>query len=285
MTQVNEMTDLTDTHIADTSEPLVHNHPHYGPALPALQWVPAPRYLMRRDVILRIARNLTPGRFLEVGCGAGALLDDLTRLGFTAVGADQSPSALKIARALLADNPSAEARASCEGLEPESFDQLAAFEVLEHIEDDLEALSDWARYLKSGGALMVSVPAHPHRWNPADVWAGHYRRYTRSDLETLVRKAGFDVEQMHCYGFPVANIMERLSARIYARQTNERGGDDMGQYDRTNASGTDRSLLTRLWPFYSAWPATMLMRLIWRVQRMFLNGDRGIGYLVVARKT
>lgn len=279
------MTDTTETYMAPERAPLVQHHPHYGPALPDLHWVPAPRYLMRRDVILRLARTLTPGRFLELGCGAGALLDDLTRLGFTAVGADQSPSALRVAHALLNDNPNAEARASCEGLEEASFDQLAAFEVLEHIEDDLAALSDWARYLKPGGTLMVSVPAHPERWNPADVWAGHYRRYTRDDLQTLVRRAGFEVEQVQCYGFPIANIMERLSARIYARQTAERGGEDMDQDDRTSASGTDRSLLTRLWPYYSAWPASLAMRLIWRVQRLFLNGDRGIGYLVVARKT
>lgn len=270
--------------ISNPDQVEVLHHKHYGPALPDLQWVPAPRYIMRRDVILSIVDNLNRGRFLEIGCGAGGLLDDLSRLGFFTVGVDQSEKAQMIGATLLADSQNAEFRGTLEGLELESFDQLAAFEVLEHIEDDLAALTTWSRYLKKGGTLMVSVPAHPHRWNPADVWAGHFRRYTRSDLGKLAQDAGFEVEAIKCYGFPIANIMERLSARMYARQTMQRGGDDMGQDDRTNASGVDRSTLTRLWPIYSSWPASLAMRLVLKLQRLFLNSDRGIGYIVIARK-
>jgi SAM-dependent methyltransferase len=276
---------MTNTSLTATIRPdAVTRHRHFGLAIPALQWVPAPRYLMRRDVILGVAQRLDPGSFLEVGCGAGALLDDLAGMGFSTVGVDRSPSARRIATALLTETDNVEIRETCEGLAPESFDYLAAFEVLEHIEDDLTALSDWARYLKPGGGLLVSVPAHPERWNPADVWAGHYRRYRRKDLVDLVEKAGFEVEKIQCYGFPLANIMERLSARVYANQTRKRGGDEMNQDDRTSSSGSDRNLLARIWPIYSSFAGTLAMRLIWKAQRAFLNGDRGIGYLIVARK-
>jgi SAM-dependent methyltransferase len=276
--------DLADPHAVDAAPPPVERHGHYGPAMPSRQWVPAPRYLMRRDLILTLARDLTPGRLLEIGCGAGALLDDLTRLGFRTVGVDQSLSAYQKARAMLAGNSAAEVRMSCDGLPSGSFDYLAAFEVLEHIEDDAAALSGWARHLKPHGTLLISVPAHPDRWNAADEWAGHYRRYTRASLEALVREAGFEVVTVWSYGFPVANVMERLSAGIYARQTKKRGGDAMSQDDRTQASGTDRSTLTRLWPVYRSGPITLLMRMVWRVQRLFLRSNLGIGYLVLARR-
>lgn len=278
------MTDVFRNGLADNSAPTVTSHPHYGPALPNENWVPAPRYLMRRDVILRQARALHPGKILEMGCGAGALLSDLGKLGFTGVGVDQSASAQRIARMLHAERPEFSIGPSCDGLEVESFDHLAAFEVLEHIEDDLGALSDWSQYLKRQGTLMISVPAHPERWNPADVWAGHYRRYTRTCLEDLVRNAGYELVEIQSYGFPLGNIMERLGAGFYARQTKDRGGDEMDQNDRTEASGTDRGVLTRLWPFYSSWPAVVIMRIIWRVQAMFLGGDRGVGYFVIAKK-
>ncbi len=261
----------------------VIRHRHFGLAIPALQWVPAPRYLMRRNVILGLAQRLMPGRLLEIGCGAGALLDDLAGMGFSSVGVDKSTSARRIATAILDGTREVEIRETCQGLALESFDHLVAFEVLEHIEDDSAALIEWARYLKQDGHLMVSVPAHPERWNPADVWAGHFRRYRRKDLVDLVEMAGFKIELVQCYGFPLANIMERLIARVYAKQTQKRG-EKMNQDDRTSASGSDRNLLTLIWPFYSSLLGTLTMRLVWKVQKVFLNGDRGIGYIIVARK-
>ena len=35
----------------------VQVHPGFGPALPEANWVPAPRYLMRRDLLLRLFGN------------------------------------------------------------------------------------------------------------------------------------------------------------------------------------------------------------------------------------
>ena len=120
----------------------VVQHPHFGPAMPGLNWVPAPRYLMRRDLLLRIFARHTPGRIIEIGCGAGSLLFDLAAQGFTALGVDQSPSALVLARTLAAESDGIEIAASTDDAEAESFDFLTAFEVLEHIEDDHAALAD-----------------------------------------------------------------------------------------------------------------------------------------------
>lgn len=259
-------------------------HREYGAALPSRNWVPAPRYLLRRDLLLRIFRDLPPGRLLEFGCGAGALLVDLSRMGFSAVGVDQSVSARQLAQVLNADTPTIRIAETADGEADASFDYLAAFEVLEHIEDDHGALREWAQYLRRGGTLVISVPAHPERWNPADVWAGHYRRYRRADLMALVDAAGFEKAEIQSYGFPLANFMERLAAPIYARQTRARGAAEMSLSERTGQSGSDRRLLTRLWPFYSSLPATLVMRMILAVQKRFCNSDRGIGYILVARK-
>ena len=49
-------------------------HPVYGISFPERGWVPAPRYLLRRDRVLRLLARLPVGRLLEIGCGSGALL-------------------------------------------------------------------------------------------------------------------------------------------------------------------------------------------------------------------
>ncbi|MEW9920643.1 class I SAM-dependent methyltransferase [Marimonas sp. MJW-29] len=265
-------------------KPQIVQHRHFGPAMPTLNWVPAPRYLMRRDLLLQIFDRLAPGRIIEYGCGAGSLLADLTARGFSALGVDQSPSALRLARKLAAENENLSVAASDDDARPESFDYLTAFEVFEHIEDDHAALAAWSRFLRPGGTLIFSVPAHPHRWNAADEWAGHFRRYTRADLHALAEGAGFEVTEIQSYGFPVANAMEKLGAKIYARQSAGEDRAEMDKTERTEASGSDRKLLTKLWPIYSAWPFATLFRAMLAFQRLFAGGDRGIGYIVVARK-
>lgn len=268
----------------DTMPHEVEWHKFFGPALPQQNWVPAPRYLMRRDLLLRIFGQKTPGRILELGCGAGALLADLARMGFTGTGVDQSPSARKLAETVTRAFPDLRIVAKNDAEPEESYDYVTAFEVLEHIEDDKAALRDWVRHLRPGGTVVISVPAHPERWNPADVWAGHYRRYRREDLHALMAGAGLIVEDIQCYGFPVANLMERLAAPIYRRQIDRPAKAALDQTGRTEESGSDRRLLTRLWPIYRAFPVAQTFHGILAVQRQFLRTDRGIGYIVIGHK-
>ncbi|MEP5730541.1 MAG: class I SAM-dependent methyltransferase [Sulfitobacter sp.] len=277
------MTEQSANTVVPPAYEVIH-HPHFGPSMPALNWVPAPRYLMRRDLLLRIFSRQTPGRILEIGCGAGSLLVDLSAKGFSALGVDQSASALRLARKLTAEDAAVDIAATPDDAQPESFDYLTAFEVLEHIEDDHAALADWSRYLRRDGTLIFSVPAHPHRWNAADEWAGHFRRYRRSDLHALAKGAGYEVTEIQSYGFPIANAMEKIGAKLYARQSAGEDRADMDITARTEESGTDRKLLTRLWPIYSALPVASAFRAMLAFQRLFTKGDRGIGYIVVARK-
>lgn len=72
-------------------------------------------------------------------------------------------------------------------------DSICLVNVLEHIEDDNAALTDMAAVLKPDGHVCIFVPALPFLHSKLDDIFGHYRRYTRPDLESKVRSAGFDV--------------------------------------------------------------------------------------------
>lgn len=206
------------TSSAPTVDPLL------GPAVPDLGWVPAPRYLLRRRRILKQIEAMTPCPVMEIGAGAGMLLQELAVRGYDCHALETSDLARKLIEAInirtgghvrLHATPASEWKSR--------FQLVLAFEVLEHIEDDRAALTEWVSWLKPGGTLLISVPAHPRRWNAADVWAGHYRRYRKADLVQLVESSGMRVEHVECLGFPLGNLTERIQARGIARNVRETG--------------------------------------------------------------
>lgn len=75
-----------------------------------------------------------------------------------------------------------------------SFDLVCLFDVLEHIEQDHDALQRVFDLLKPGGRLLITVPAFRSLWSYWDEAAHHVRRYTRQPLANSMRKAGFEVE-------------------------------------------------------------------------------------------
>lgn len=71
--------------------------------------------------------------------------------------------------------------------EAEAFDLICAFDVIEHIEDDMTALSEIRRVMKPYGFYAISVPAFQFLWGAHDVINHHFRRYTRAELNSKIR--------------------------------------------------------------------------------------------------
>jgi 2-polyprenyl-3-methyl-5-hydroxy-6-metoxy-1,4-benzoquinol methylase len=78
----------------------------------------------------------------------------------------------------------------------EKFDSIVAINVLEHIENDEFALQELRKLLKKGGILIVLVPCHKFLYNVIDRSIGHYRRYTKKDLERKAANAQLSIERM-----------------------------------------------------------------------------------------
>jgi SAM-dependent methyltransferase len=76
-----------------------------------------------------------------------------------------------------------------------SVDLIYAFDVLEHIEDDLAMLTVWESKLRSGGELLLYVPAFPVLFSDMDRKIGHFRRYRRRAAMQQLESVGFVVER------------------------------------------------------------------------------------------
>ena len=61
----------------------------------------------------------------------------------------------------------------------------------------ITAAQGFFRSLKPGGHLMIFVPAMPGLYSKLDYAYGHYRRYTRRNLQECIAAAGFKIEKLH----------------------------------------------------------------------------------------
>lgn len=77
----------------------------------------------------------------------------------------------------------------------DAFDVVAAFDVIEHLDPEADAVAELTRVLRSGGRMLVSVPAYQWAWSDFDVHNGHYRRYTRRRAVAALERAGLVVER------------------------------------------------------------------------------------------
>ena len=71
------------------------------------------------------------------------------------------------------------------------YDVVYTSNVLEHIENDLQALSELYSSTKPGGKILIYVPAFPILFSRMDERIGHFRRYSKHELMSKVRTAGF----------------------------------------------------------------------------------------------
>lgn len=75
-----------------------------------------------------------------------------------------------------------------------SADTLMLLDVLEHIEDDEKFLMLLHKKLKTGGKVIVTVPAFQSLWSSEDDAAGHFRRYRIQEIKQLFSNCGFNIE-------------------------------------------------------------------------------------------
>lgn len=148
-------------------------------------------YAGRRSILAAELDRLGPlGVTLDVGCGAGMMLDELAPRASQLFAVDPDPIAVDSARARgVAELTVAPAEAL--PFPDATFDLVTAFDVLEHTDDDVQALRELRRVTRGRGRLLVAVPALPRLWSSHDVAAQHRRRYTRRSLAFAAAQAGW----------------------------------------------------------------------------------------------
>lgn len=194
-----------------------------------------PRHDYREALILRrFLPMLTGNAVLNAGAGAGSMTGKLVDRGFDVTSVEYSPALVKRIQTDLANRHPSRSDPVLVGdlqnlqLPDHAFDGVVCAEVLEHLDDDAAAAGHLARVLRPGGALIVSVPADPFKYDWVDRWAGHRRRYTADGLHDLLAGAGLVDVAITGWGFPLTGLYHRHVYRPMLRRRIAAAGSAAG---------------------------------------------------------
>ena len=143
------------------------------------------------------ARELRPGRAVDVGCGRGDLAATLLSHGWAVTGVEPSPAACAVARSRGVD--AREGTLRDVELESEGYD-LAVFQhSLEHVPDAVDDLRTVAAALRPGGIVSITVPnfgswqsrRFRSRWFHLDL-PRHRTHFTEEGLRRALGAAGLE---------------------------------------------------------------------------------------------
>lgn len=202
-----------------------------------------PNARMRWSVVSAAVSRLAPTSILEIGCGQGAFGARLATSAGSYLAVEPDPTSFAVAQSrivaaggdIINDTDAAVPAGR-------TFDLVCAFEVLEHLEDDTAALSQWSRHLSDGGRLMVSVPAFQDRFNAWDTHVGHYRRYSPDQLRSVLAEAGLRTESVAVYGWPLGYLLEKVRSRVAARSGTAVQEEASAQEMQLRTAGSGRIL-------------------------------------------
>lgn len=256
--------------------------------------------LKRRAKRILTEINPKPGdKILDIGCGDGYYLHLLRNLEPKTIltGTDFDPKGLAKAKI----NLGGEIKLVQADLMKKTtfktgeFDKAVMSEVAEHLPDDVLGLKEVNRILKPGGTLCLTVPNanYPFLWDPinrileifgthiksgffAGIWNQHIRLYTPDEVESVLKKAGFEIEKKEALTFwclPFNHYLVNLVARYLHVQFIS--GNTNNSLSKFNTKASKGYVLD-----FCFW----LVNIIDRLNDIWQPGDQGVAVFIKARK-
>lgn len=151
-------------------------------------------FVGRRRIIDKVLKKYFSGKSLKIldwGCGPGGNFNFLSQYG-QVTGVDASDEAIRACEEKGIHNV-VKIQNINEFKSDIQFDLVTNFDVLEHIQEDEQFLSDLKKFLVPSGYALVTVPAYKFLWSGLDDVVGHKRRYTKEEIYDKFSRSGYKV--------------------------------------------------------------------------------------------
>ena len=163
------------------------------------------------------------GKMLDVGCGTGALMDDMKDNAQDLWGIDINAQAIEFCKQRGHENL-IQVDASGIPFPDEEFDTVTAIGIIEHIEDDKGFVKELARVTKTGGKLILVSSSFQFLWSMHDVANEHKKRYFLRELDAIMKEQGFQKlrsSHFNFFLFPLIAPMLIIHKMIHGLKTDD----------------------------------------------------------------
>lgn len=153
---------------------------------------------VRARRILPLLRGGEEKELLDAGCGFGLYSVTLARLGYRVTAIDTDPKRIEAAETLKQSTGDRLTLRQADlrrlPFPDDSFDTILCTEVLEHIQEDTQALSELSRVIRSHGRFILTVPSKKSVASSYEKEFEHVRAgYSSEEISSLLEQNGFSL--------------------------------------------------------------------------------------------
>lgn len=179
----------------------------------------------RKNLIFDLFKKycLNSKNFLEMGCGTGYILSEFEKNypDLKTYGTDIYIESLAYTKKRTETTELFQMNAYNMPFKDE-FDCIGAFDVLEHIENDVLALSQINKALAPSGIAIIIVPQHMFLWSKSDEYSKHARRYERAELIEKLEKTGYELQSITSF---ISFLMPLVILSRFKKKFSSQGED------------------------------------------------------------
>ena len=193
-------------------------------------------FIHRNACIAAAVKSFPPpekGPIFDIGGGNGYVSLGLMRAGFETVLIE--PGSVGASNGKKRDLPTVIcATTTAAAFKSSTLDAIGLFDVIEHIDNDLQFLDEMHDLLKPKGRLYITAPAFSALWSREDELAGHYRRYSCDAIGALIERAGLKLEYSTYIFRPLPLPIYLLRSLPHRVGINRVSGDAAGDHKLGN---------------------------------------------------
>lgn len=171
-------------------------------------------------ILKKYLSNLSKdAKIIDIGCGTGGNIQLLNKYYDNVTGFDNNEIAIKYCQDKGLKNLVRGELPDLNMIEDNSIDLILLFDVLEHVENDNFSLSVLKNKLKTGGYILLTVPAFSFLWSQHDEDFHHKRRYNLKQIKKMLESLSFKtIKSSYLYFllFPLVLFM-RLLKQIFKK--------------------------------------------------------------------